>query len=116
MIDLKFTEMSLNLTVPWYLMASFAYYKEDDPIIGDTTFDSLAKYMLENLSKIKHIHKPYVTKKDLEAGTFLGKYPSRIPGAVKKLERLNMIDSPCIKVCRLSDCKAFCVGCWRSLD
>jgi len=27
-----------------------------------------------------------------------------------------MINSPCIKVCRLTDCKAFCVGCWRTLD
>jgi predicted Fe-S protein YdhL (DUF1289 family) len=27
-----------------------------------------------------------------------------------------MINSPCIKVCRLTDCKAFCVGCWRTLE
>lgn len=85
MIDLKFAEMPLNLTVPWYLMASFAYYEDDDPIIEDTTFDEMSKYMLENWSKIKHIHKRHITKKDLEAGTFLGVYPSRIPGAVKKI-------------------------------
>lgn len=87
MIDLKFAEMPLNLTVPWYLMASFAYYKEDDPIISDTTYDALAKYMLNSWNRIKHVHKSFITKKDLEAGTFLGKYPSRVENALKELRK-----------------------------
>ena len=27
-----------------------------------------------------------------------------------------MIDSPCIKVCRLTECKTFCLGCWITLE
>jgi NAD-dependent DNA ligase len=67
-------EQSINMTVPFYLMAAYAYYKEDDPIISDHSFDMLAKLMLENWSKIKHMHKRSIKKADLEAGTFLGKY------------------------------------------
>ena len=87
MIDLKSAEMPRNLTVPWHLLASFAYYEDDDTIIEDTTFDEMSKYMLENWQKIKHMHKKHITKKDLDAGTFLGKYPSRIPRALKQLRK-----------------------------
>ena len=38
---------NLNLTVPWYLMAAYAYYVEDRPIVSDSIFDRLAKKMLE---------------------------------------------------------------------
>ena len=73
---------NINMSVPLYLMASYAYYKDDEPILSDEVFDNLSKVMLKNWSKIKHIHKNSISKKDLEAGTFLGKYPSRIKGAV----------------------------------
>ena len=38
---------NLNMTVPWYLMAAYAYYEEDRPILSDSYFDRLAKKMLE---------------------------------------------------------------------
>lgn len=66
-----------------YLMCSYAYYVEDDPLISDEEFDQLAKFILENYNAIDHPHKSLVTKSDLEAGTFLGEYPSRIKGAVR---------------------------------
>ena len=65
-----------------YLMCSYAYYKEDDPLISDAEFDELGKWMLDHWDAIDHPHKKYLTKYDLTAGTFLGKYPSMIPGAV----------------------------------
>ena len=36
-----------NMMVPWYLMASYAYYEQDQPILSDGLFDGLAKRMLE---------------------------------------------------------------------
>ena len=66
-----------------YLMCAYAYYVEDDPLISDTEFDELGKYILEHYDAIDHPHKKYVTKSDLEAGTYLGKYPSMVKGAVK---------------------------------
>ena len=73
---------NINLSVPWYLMAAYAYYKEDAPILMDHTFDELAKTMLDNWDKIEHFHKHYITVSDLEAGSFLGEYPSRVPYAL----------------------------------
>ena len=76
---------NLNLTVPWYLMAAYAYYVEDRPILSDSIFDRLAKKMLEFWDIIEHFHKDHISKDMLEAGTFLGEYPSRVEWAVQAL-------------------------------
>ena len=70
-----------------YLMCSYAYYKEDDPLISDAEFDELSKWLLENWDDVDHRHKLYITKHDLTAGTFLGKYPTMIPGAVRSYRK-----------------------------
>lgn len=64
-------------------MCSYAYYVEDNPLITDDEFDNLAKWLLENWDDVDHQHKSYITRNDLVAGTFLGKYPSMVPGAVR---------------------------------
>ena len=76
---------NLNMMVPYYLMAAYAYYKQDDPIFTDAFFDNMGKTMLERWDDIDHYHKEYINKGDLEAGTFLGKYPTRVEGALKSL-------------------------------
>ena len=82
-------DSSINLTVPWYLMAAHAYYDGDDPILSDSVFDKLAQKMLKNWDTIEHMHKDCITKEDLQAGTFLGKYPSRVESAVLALRGKN---------------------------
>ena len=64
-------------------MCAYAYYVEDNPLISDTEFDELAKYILANYDEIDHMHKHLVTKGDLEAGTYLGEYPQMVIGAVR---------------------------------
>jgi len=76
---------NINMMVPWYLMASFAYYKQAEPIFTDGFFDEMGKTMLECWDEIEHFHKEYITKDDLNAGTFLGKYPSRVEGGLSAL-------------------------------
>jgi len=66
-----------------YLMCAYAYYVEDDPLISDSEFDQLAEELLQNYDSIEHMHKHLVTKKDLEAGTYLGEYPELVKGAVR---------------------------------
>ena len=66
-----------------YLMCSYAYYVEDNPLISDEEFDSLAQWLLEHWDAVDHPHKVYITKQDLDAGTYLGKYPSMVKGAVR---------------------------------
>lgn len=78
-------ETNINMCVPWYLMAAYAYYKEDTPILSDSRFDRLARLMLERWDDIEHFHKHLITTKDLEAGTYLGEYPKRVAGAVKQI-------------------------------
>ena len=76
---------NVNMTVPWYIMASYAYYVEDNPILEDSTFDRLAKKLLANWDDVEHMHKNLLNKDMLEAGTFMGEYPSRIKYALQSL-------------------------------
>ena len=83
----KLFAKNINMMVPWYLMASYAYYKQDDAIFSDGFFDDMGKTMLAVWEDIEHFHKEYVTIDDLEAGTFLGEYPSRVEGALVEVRK-----------------------------
>ena len=74
-----------NMTIPYYLMASYAYYKEDDPILSDGVYDTLAKRITENWIFIDHYHKNLIKLDDLSAGSYLGEYPSIVIGALENL-------------------------------
>ena len=82
----KFAE-NINMMVPYYLMAAYAYYQEDDPIFSDSFFDSMAKTMLTVWDDIEHRHKDLISKDDLVGGTYLGEYPSIVPGALESLRK-----------------------------
>ena len=75
-------DKNINLTVPWYLMACYAYYEEDDPILTDSCFDRLTKRMIEKWEDIKHQHKDKISLDMLNATTYIGKYPSRVKGGL----------------------------------
>ena len=77
---------NINMTVPWYLMAAYAYYEEDDPILSDAFFDKLANKILKEWDNITHYHKHLLSKELLEAGSFLGEYPSIVKGALKNIK------------------------------
>ena len=76
-----------NMLVPWYLMASYAYYVLDDPILSDAMYDGMSKQLLTQFDNISHYHKHLLSKDMLEAGSFLGEYPSIISGAVRSLSK-----------------------------
>ena len=85
----KLFAKNVNMMVPYYLMASYAYYKEDDPIFSDAFFDEMGKTMLDVWDDIEHFHKHLITKGDLEAGTYLGEYPERVKGGLESLRKEN---------------------------
>jgi len=45
----------------------------------------MSKTMLERWDDIDHFHKHLITVDDLQAGTYLGDYPSRVEGALEDL-------------------------------
>ena len=90
MMDQRAAELfakNINMMVPWYLMAAYAYYKEDNPIFNDSFFDNMAKTMLEKWDEIEHFHKHLINKDDLAAGTYLGDYPERVKGGLEHLRK-----------------------------
>ena len=80
-------DSNINLLVPWYLMTSYAYYVEDDPIISDSLFDRLGKKLLESWEEVEHFHKDYLNVDMLRAGTYSGEYPSRVKNAVEQIRK-----------------------------
>lgn len=83
---------NINMMVPWYIMAAYAYYIQDEPIISDAFYDALGKTMLEKWNDIDHRHKHFITVDELQAGTYLGDYPSIVEGAIEELKALRGID------------------------
>jgi hypothetical protein len=77
-----------NMMVPWYLMASYAYYEEDAPILSDSMFDKLAKKLIDNWDTIEHQHKERLNLDMLYAGTYIGEYPSRVEGGLQQLREV----------------------------
>jgi|TARA_B100001093_G_C26747527_1_gene979561 hypothetical protein len=78
-----------NMTIPYYLMASYAYYIEDDPIFSDDFYDMLSKKILNNWDSIKHYHKHLLDKDMLIAGTYLGEYPNIVIDALSNLRDVH---------------------------
>lgn len=79
-------ERNTNMLVPWYLMAAYAYYEEDDPILEDATFDWMATEMLKQYFFLEHRHLDLITQEDLKAGSLLTReWPGMVKGAVSHL-------------------------------
>ena len=83
---------NISLSVPLYLMMSYAFYEEDKPIASDSTFDKVSKLMLENWKKIKHPHKKLINLDNLKAGTYLGKYPTIVKDTLEMVRRRYIND------------------------
>jgi len=87
-VDLEVREIldnNINMYVPWYLLTSYSYYVACDPLVSDSFFDNMSKFMLKNWDNIEHFHKPLITTDDLRAGTYLGKYPKRVASSYFRL-------------------------------
>lgn len=76
---------NINMMVPYYIMASYAYYVEDDPIFSDGFYDNLAKTILERWNDLSHWHKHYLDQDALAAGSYLGDYPTIAQYALQNL-------------------------------
>ena len=76
---------SKHMAVPYYLMASYAYYEQAAPIFSDAYYDESANFILDNYDTIDHYHKHLISKDDLEAGSYLGSYPSKVIGGLGHL-------------------------------
>jgi len=71
-----------NMLVPYYLMYSYAYYKENESLVDDTEYDQICRELIEKWDTITHWHKPLLDLESLKAGTGYDiKYPNRVVAA-----------------------------------
>ena len=82
-----------NMLVPYYLMFSYAYYKENESLITDTEYDDICRELIEKWETITHWHKPLLNLESLKAGTGYDiKYPNRIVCAALSLIKENTLN------------------------
>jgi len=58
-----------NLIVPWFLMASYLYYHNNQSLFSDEYYDELSKELLSRWDQVEHRHKHLITKDHLIAGS-----------------------------------------------
>ena len=68
-----------NSVISWILAGSYSYYILDEPILSDTVFDNMCKYVFNNWDKIEHQHKHLFTKEDMENGSLFMLKPDQYP-------------------------------------
>lgn len=86
----ELVERNRNLTVPWILMGSYAYYWEDDPIISDGTFDFLMHTLRDHWDEIEHPHKHLIDEESIKTSVTMHElkreeFPSRVIGGLAAL-------------------------------
>jgi NAD-dependent DNA ligase len=83
-----------NMLVPYYLMFSYAYYKENESLISDSEYDQICQDLITNWDNITHWHKPLLNLESLKAGTGydIAKYPNRVISAALSLIKENTLN------------------------
>ena len=82
-----------NMLVPYYLMFSYAYYKENESLISDSEYDQICQDLITNWDDITHWHKRLLNLESLKAGTGYDiKYPNRVVSAALSLIKENTLN------------------------
>ena len=82
-----------NMLVPYYLMYSYAYYKENESLITDSEYDQICQDLITNWNDITHWHKRLLNLESLKAGTGYDiKYPNRVVSAALSLIKENTLN------------------------
>lgn len=69
-----------EMLVPHFLIHSYLYYVEDNPIVSDACFDEIVQGLRANWKSLKHRHKALIDPSILKSGFYL-KYPGIVIGA-----------------------------------
>ena len=84
-------DLNKGLLIPYYLMSSYLYYKEDKSVLTDEEYDYLCKRLLDEWDSVEHMHKYLIDKGALKAGTGyqIKDYPARVIGGAKSWYKEN---------------------------
>lgn len=63
------TEQNPDALVAWVLMAAYAYYHLDDPILSDECNDALCKRLYKLWNIVRHPHKALIKRKALKSAS-----------------------------------------------
>ncbi len=77
-----------NMLVPWFLMASYAYYELGIHIMPDSEFDNIAIKLEKHWGDVEHMHKHLITKEMLATSSgYSIKYTNMIKYATRAYMR-----------------------------
>ena len=72
-----------SMMVPWFLMASYLYYHENESLFSDEYYDALSKELLLKWDQVEHFHKHLIEVGDLMAGSLYRLKESDYPSLCK---------------------------------
>lgn len=75
----KLVEVSPNMMVPWFLMASYLYYHRDVSLLTDERYDRLCQDLQQAWPEVEHVHKKVISLEHLKAGTGYSIAPEDYP-------------------------------------
>lgn len=58
--------LDINYSVNWFLMGSYGYYRKDRPILTDSTYDWLARFIAKHWNEIDHAYKGHLDRESLQ--------------------------------------------------
>jgi hypothetical protein len=76
-------EQGLNILVPWWLMAAYAYEVDSDPILSDGAFDWLSRQLEANWDQVEHHHKHFIDGPDCKSGTAMVRPWRKLPARMR---------------------------------
>lgn len=80
-----------NAAISWFLMASYAYYVESDPILSDHDYDALARFIVARWDAMVHVHKHLLDRGSLASTSSFElspeRYPLRVVSALRTLRK-----------------------------
>lgn len=79
-----------SATIPQFLIHSYRYYLMDAPVLGDETFDFMARLMVQRFHVLSHPHKGLIDPSLGKTGFYLKEtdYPGRAVACAVGWERL----------------------------
>lgn len=90
-LDWALIKRNPKLATANYLIHSYLYYVHDNPIIEDSEYDALCKFVVNNFDKCQqHVHGSYLDLDAVKAGSAYHIKPNEYPLRVRSAaERLN---------------------------
>lgn len=81
-------ETDISNAIPWFILSSYAYNVEEDPVISDFVFEKIKKRIVENWDDINHKYKENLDVDIVKGLCYTREYPKHSERGLKHLKEI----------------------------